>query len=206
MSCGGRPVGAPALASEMGGTMTAELVGRAKRGEGAAFEALVARSYDRLYAIAVRILREDALAEDAVQDALIHAWREIRGLREPERFDAWITRLVVNACRDQVRRDRRRPMEIAVQPIDAEPARSDAIADLADRDQLERGFRRLTVEQRAVLVLHHYQGLRAAEIARILGVPEGTVASRIHYATRAMRAALEADLRPVGPTRAGETA
>jgi RNA polymerase sigma-70 factor (ECF subfamily) len=186
--------------------MTAELVGRAKAGDATAFEALVLPSYDRLFALAIRIMRDETVAEDAVQDALIHAWREIRGLREPDRFDAWLTRLVVNACRDQARRSRRRPIEVAVLPIDGPPAREDAIADLADRDQLERGFRRLTVDQRAILVLHHYQGLRAPEIARVLGIPEGTVASRIHYATRAMRAALEADLRAVGPTRAGETA
>jgi RNA polymerase sigma-70 factor, ECF subfamily len=169
--------------------LTSELVERAQRGDHEAFDALAAAAYHRLYAIARRILRDGYAAEDAVQDALVKAWREVRGLRDPAAFDAWLHRLLVNACNDQVRRSRRRPVELPALPIErAEP--HDDYARLADRDELERAFLDLSVEHRAVLVLTHYVGLPAPEIARILRIPSGTVASRLHYGTRAMRASL----------------
>jgi RNA polymerase sigma-70 factor (ECF subfamily) len=169
--------------------VTSELVERAQRGDHEAFDALATAAYHRLYAIARRILRDGYAAEDAVQDALVKAWREIRGLRDPGAFDAWLQRLLVNACRDQARRTRRRPIELPALPIDRAEPRDD-LAQLADRDELERAFLELSVEHRAVLVLTHYVGLPAPEIARILGIPPGTVASRLHYGARAMRAAL----------------
>jgi RNA polymerase sigma-70 factor (ECF subfamily) len=169
--------------------LTSELVERAQRGDHEAFDALAAAAYHRLFAIARRILRDGYAAEDAVQDALVKAWREIRGLRDPGAFDAWLHRLLVNACNDQVRRSRRRPVELAALPVDRAASRDD-LAQLADRDELERAFLDLSVEHRAVLVLTHYVGLPAPEIARILRIPPGTVASRLHYGTRAMRASL----------------
>jgi RNA polymerase sigma-70 factor, ECF subfamily len=169
--------------------VTSDLVERAQRGDHEAFDALATAAYHRLYAIARRILRDGYAAEDAVQDALVKAWREIQGLRDPGAFDAWLHRLLVNACNDHARRTRRRPVELPALPIDRIEPRDD-LAQLADRDELERAFLELSVEHRAVLVLTHYVGLPANEVSRILGIPPGTVASRLHYGARAMRAAL----------------
>jgi RNA polymerase sigma-70 factor (ECF subfamily) len=185
--------------------MQGDLVRRAQRGEVEAFEVLATAAYDRLYAVARRILRDGDRAEDAVQECLVRAWRGLRGLRDPDRFEAWLHRLLVNACYEESRRGRSRTLEVHVLPLDR-PAGSDIAADLADRDQLERGFRRLPVEQRAVLVLHHYLGLQTSEIAATLGIPEGTARSRLHYATLAMRAVLEADARPALVVQGGRTA
>jgi len=174
--------------------VTEELVRRVQRGEHAAFETLAAAAIDRLYAIARRILRDPSAAEDAVQECLVRAWRDARALRDPRRWDAWLYRLLLNACRDEQRRSRRRPVAISIEPIEL-PGDFRELAGVEGRDELERGFRRLTVEHRMALAMHLYLGLRPAEIARTLGIPEGTAASRIHYASRALRSALEADLR-----------
>jgi len=177
-----------------------ELVERAAKGEAAAFEALVRRSSDRLYAIAYRILRDPYLAEDAVQGVLVTIWDELPRLRDPDRFDAWTYRLVVRASVAEARRERRgAQVPLLPDDNDASPA-PDQYRAVADRDQLERGFRRLTPEQRAVLVLQHYAGLSLAEIADVLGIPVGTAGSRVHYAARALRAALEADARAAAGT------
>ena len=168
--------------------MTTELVERAQRGDHEAFDVLATAAYHRLYAIARRILRDGYAAEDAVQDALIRAWRDLRGLRDRERFDAWLHRLLIHACADQSRRSRRR-LETTVDLIDR-PDDADDFARVADRDQIERAFLELTVEHRSVLVLAHYVGLPAAEVAEILGIPTGTVYSRLHHGSRAMRASL----------------
>ena len=169
------------------------LVEAAQRGDHGAFEALAIGAADRLYTIARLILRDTHLAEDAVQEALVHAWRDLPRLRDPERFDAWLRRLLVNACADQGRHRRRWSAEIQI--VRAEPAMNDATGSMADRDQLERGFRRLKPEQRAAVVLHFYLGLTLAEVAESLGIPEGTAKSRLHYATETLRAALDADAR-----------
>jgi RNA polymerase sigma-70 factor (ECF subfamily) len=169
-----------------------DLVVRAKAGDHDAFSALAAGSIGRLLATARLVLRDEALAEDAVQDALVKAWREIRALRDPGAFDAWLHRLLVNACRDNARRTRRRVFEGPALPIERVEPRDD-LARLADRDELERAFLELSVEHRAVLVLTHYLGLPAPEVARVLGIPPGTVASRLHYGARAMRTALGRD-------------
>ena len=173
--------------------MRRDLVAAAARGDHEAFEVLATSAGDRLYAVARLILRESDLAEDAVQEALVRAWRQLPSLRDPDRFDAWLYRLVVNACADQGRQLRRRSEQVRALPIDLPIG--DPTEAVADREQLERGFDRLKPEQRAVVVLHYYNGFSAAEIARILGVPEGTARSRLHYATEAMRAALAADSR-----------
>jgi len=176
-----------------------DLVEAAQRGDHEAFEALATAAGDRLFAIAFLILRDRPRAEDAVQEALVHAWRELPRLRDVERFDAWLRRLLVNACADEGRHQRRWASEVKL--IHVEPATEDAAGSLADRDQLDRGFRRLKPEQRAVVVLHFYLGLPVPEIADTLGIPAGTVKSRLHYATSTLRAALEADARqPVAAT------
>ena len=173
--------------------MQRDLVEAAQRGDHDAFEVLAKASGDRLFAIARLILRDRDGAEDAVQEALVRAWRELPQLRDPERFAAWIYRLVVNACADQGRHQRRWSAEVRV--LRFEPQTSDGARSFADRDQLERGFRRLKPDQRVVVVLHFYAGLPVPEVAEILGIPLGTAKSRLHYAMEALRAALEADAR-----------
>ena len=187
--------GRKARRSDEEGTMQRDVVVRAQHGDHDAFTALVTPRLDRLYAAAGLILRSQDRAEDAVQDALVRAWVGLRGLRDPERFEAWLYRLVVNACYRTSRREAgRRLVEIPSLPIDG-PAMPDGQQALALRDQLERGFRRLPPDQRAVLVLHFYLDLPDAQVADALGVPLGTMKSRLHRATAALRAALEADDR-----------
>jgi RNA polymerase sigma-70 factor (ECF subfamily) len=175
-----------------------DLVERARRGEHEAFDALARLVSGRLFAVAYRIVRDHYLAEDAVQQALITIWNELPRLRDPERFDAWTYRLIVRSSVTEARRERRGGASIQLLPEDSDVSPApDQYRAVADRDQLERGFRRLTPEQRAILVLQHYAGQSLAEIADILGIPVGTAGSRLHYATRALRAALEADGRNV---------
>lgn len=174
--------------------MLRTLVDRAKSGDGEAFDALARTVGDRCMAIACRILRDADLAEDAVQAALIIAWRDLRTLRDPDRFEAWLHRILTNACYAEARRGRRWLVQMRVLPVDGAFDSGD-ILTVDDRDQLERALRRLTLEQRAVLVFHHYLGLSPIEVAERLGVPIGTVKSRLHYATAALRASLEADAR-----------
>ena len=175
--------------------MTRDLVERAMAGDHDAFSELARVSIGRLYVVARLILRDDGKAEDATQEALVAAWAHLAGLRDPDRFEAWLHRLLVNACYREAGRDKRRGrIKARVSMIDM--STSDASIDLANRDQLERGFRRLDTDQRSVLVLHYYLGYRLDEVAEVLGVPTGTVRSRLHRASRAMRAALEADARP----------
>lgn len=166
------------------------------RGDREAFGVLVVHTSDRMYAIATRILRDSELAEDALQGALLTAWRQLPTLRDPDRFDAWVRRLLVHACYAEARRQRSWAANVRVLPVDG-PAAPDMLVSVADRDALDRAFRRLTIEQRAVFVLHHHVGLQLVEIAETLGVPAGTARSRLHYATRALRAAVEADAAPV---------
>ena len=173
--------------------MLTPLVVRAQQGDEEAFVAIVRAVGDHCLSIAFRILRDVDVAEDAVQAAIVTAWREIRNLRDPDRFEAWLHRMLVNSCYDEAKRLRSRRAIVDLLP-DGGFAGDDTMT-VHDRDQLDRGFRRLTPEQRAVLVLHHYVGLTVPEVADHLGIPVGTVKSRLHYATNAMRAAIEADAR-----------
>jgi RNA polymerase sigma-70 factor (ECF subfamily) len=173
-----------------------DIVELAQQGDREAFAMLARSSADRLYAVAYRILRDSGRAEDAVQQTLVTAWRELPGLRDSARFDAWIHRLLVHACYDEIRNARRWGATVQLLPTDGPVTRDEALS-VADRDQLERGFRRLPPEQRSLLVLRHYLGLTPTEIAAFLGIPEGTARSRLHYAHRAMRAALEAAERSI---------
>jgi RNA polymerase sigma-70 factor (ECF subfamily) len=184
------------------GLMQRQLVEQARKGDRDAYEALASAAFDGLYALAHRILRDPDRTDDAVQECLFRAWRQIPRLRDPDRFDAWLRRLLVNACYDEARRSRRRLREVHVLPLDR-PGVHDASGGLADRDELERGFQRLSVEHRTVLVLTHYLGMSAREVAETLGIPVGTAQSRLLYAVRAMRAVLEADARPVQVAEGG---
>ena len=185
--------------------MQADLVRRARSGDREAFGVLAGASVDRLYAVARLILRDAELAEDAAQETLVRAWRDLPSLRDVERFDAWIYRLIVRACADIGRQRRRWRAELTILPSD--PIELDRSADLADRDELERGLRRLNEAQRTVLVLTYYLGFSPGAVAEALDIPIGTAKSRLHYAIEALRAALEADARAL-PTaaRGGRTA
>jgi len=171
----------------------ADLVEQARRGDREAFSVLAGGAIDRLYAIARLILRDTELAEDATQDALVRAWRDLPSLRDADRFDAWLYRIVVRSCSDVGRHRRRWRTEITVLPN--EPATPDGASELADRDQIERGLRRLTDAQRTILALNFYVGLSAPEVAEALEIPVGTAKSRLHYAIEALRAAIAADER-----------
>jgi RNA polymerase sigma-70 factor (ECF subfamily) len=175
--------------------MDTDLVIRAQHGDEEAFASLAVVAGDRLHAVAHRILRDIDLAEDATQQALLTVWQDLPTLRDPARFDAWSYRLLVRACYAEARRTRRWAPNIRLLPAD-EPAGSDGSGTVVDRDQLERGFRRLSIDHRAVVVLHHYLDMPLDEVADVLGVPVGTVRSRLLHAMRGLRAALDADARP----------
>ena len=172
--------------------MRTRLVERASEGDEVAFAELVDLDGGRCYAIAYRILRDVERAQDAVQQAFLLAWRELPRLRDPERFEVWLHRLVVNACYEEFRRYRRWSTNVRTLPIDG-PAAPDSTVSIDDRDALERAFLGLTPEHRAVVVLHHHVGMPLTSIAVVTGVPLGTVKSRLHYATRILRGALATD-------------
>jgi RNA polymerase sigma-70 factor (ECF subfamily) len=172
--------------------MRTGLVERARDGDDVAFTALVDLEGDLCYAIAYRILRDAERAQDAVQQAFLLAWRELPRLRDPERFGPWLHRLLVNACYEELRRHRRWSTYIRALPVDG-PDGPDPTVSVDDRDALDRAFERLTPQHRAAFVLHHHAGLSLAEVAEVVGVPVGTVKSRLHYATRTLRMAIVAD-------------
>jgi RNA polymerase sigma-70 factor (ECF subfamily) len=177
-----------------------DLVERARGGDRDAFAILVHQVSDGLYAVAFRILRDVGLAEDALQNALLTTWRQLPQLRDVERFEAWSRRILVHGCYAEARRSRRWTANLRA--LDEQgPTTPDISAGLADRDELERIFRRLPLEQRAVFVLHHYIGLSLVEVAETLGIPAGTARSRLHYATRALRDAMLAPALPVEEAR-----
>jgi RNA polymerase sigma-70 factor (ECF subfamily) len=177
------------------------LVEQARRGDREAFSVLAGGVVDGLYAIARLILRDTDLAEDATQDALVRAWRDLPSLRDAERFDAWMHRLIVRSCADIGRHRRRWRAEITL--VRSEPFEPDGVSALADRDQVERGLRRLNDAQTSILVLHFYVGMSLGEAAEALDIPVGTAKSRLHYAIEAFKAALAADERSAIDT-AGE--
>lgn len=167
------------------------------RGDHDAFAALIGAASTRLYALACLILRDPARAEDATQDAFIRAWREVPRLRDADKFDARLRRLVVNSCYDEARRNKRRAEVTLFSVIDRTVI--DTSAAMGETDRIERAFRRLPLDQRSVLVLQHYLELSHTEIAETLGLPLGTVKSRVRYGIAAMRSALEADDRAATP-------
>jgi RNA polymerase sigma-70 factor (ECF subfamily) len=175
--------------------MDTDLVIRAQHGDTGAYALIATEIASRFLAVARRILRDQDLAEDATQQALLTTWRDLRQLRDPARFEAWSYRVLVRACYTEGRRERRWAPNLRLLPTD-ESIVDDDLSSVVDRDQLERGFRHLSLEHRTVVVMHHYLDLPLERIADILGVPTGTVHSRLHHVMRALRAALEADLRP----------
>jgi RNA polymerase sigma-70 factor, ECF subfamily len=182
--------------------MDTDLVIRAQRGDEQAFASLAVACGDRLHAVAHRILRDIELAEDATQQALLAIWRDLPQLRDPARFEAWSYRLLLRACYAEGKRVRHWTPNLRLLP-NQEPAAPEGFGSVVDRDQLERGFKRLSIEHRAVVVLHHYLEMTVDEVAQTMGVPPGTVRSRLHFAMRALRSALEADARPAAGEVAG---
>ena len=174
--------------------MDKQLVTRAQHGDEAAFAMLAVDVGPRFHAVAYRILRDVALAEDAVQQALIETWQDLPQLRDPARFEAWAYRVLVRVCYAQAKRARRRLVEVEL-PATELPAAHDAYAAVIDREQLEHAFERLRVEQRAVVVLHHYLGMPVKDVAEAVGAPVETVRSRLKRALAVLRGALEADAR-----------
>lgn len=172
--------------------MQVELVERAAEGDHDAFSELVRLDGDRCYAIAIGIVRDRERAQDVVQQAYLLAWRDLPRLRDPERFEPWLHRILVRCCYQEARRFRRWTIGVVALPVDgqSEPGRSDSTVSVADRDALERAFADLSPEHRAVVILHHHIGWSVQEVAEIVGVPAGTVKSRLHHATRNLRASI----------------
>lgn len=169
-----------------------DLVERAKRGDHDAFAVLVRGTIARLDAAARLILRDPDLARDAVQEGFTRAWRDLAALRDPDRFEAGLHRLVIHSCIDVTRRRRRRPMEVELTPIDG-PATADVASTIADREQLDLALRRLDPEWRAVVVLYYYLEMPLPDVASTLGIPLGTAKSRLHRSLAAMRVTIGAD-------------
>jgi RNA polymerase sigma-70 factor (ECF subfamily) len=174
--------------------MRADLVERARNGDREAFGQLAAGEVDRLLVIARLVMRDADHADDAVQEALIRCWRQLPSLRDVDHFDGWLYRILVRTIADEANRHRRLVRQVRV--IDVEPSIDDPLQVIADREQIERGFDRLSIDQRTIVVLRHFVGLPLGEVGTALGIPAGTAKSRYHYAMSALRAALEADARP----------
>jgi RNA polymerase sigma-70 factor (ECF subfamily) len=187
------------------GVMQRDLVERARKGDHDAFAELAGAAISRLDGAAWLMLRDVEQAKDAVQNALVRAWRDLPTLRDPDRFDAWLHRLLVHACIDEARRLRRHRLDVELTSISV-PSIVDDVSAVEDRDRLERGFLRIEPELRAVIVLHHYLDLPMPAVASILGIPLGTAKSRLHRALNEMRAALDADARVRGDLVEGRPA
>ena len=166
---------------------------RARAGDPVAFGRLAAAEVDRLLIVARLILGDRDAADDAVQETLVRCWRYLPTLRDLDRFAAWLNRILMRAIADEMKRRRR--WEASIDSVQVEPYIAGDMTAIADREQLERGFQRLSVDHRAVVVLHHYVGLSMVQVAEVVGVPEGTARSRYHYAMSALRAALDAERR-----------
>ena len=171
--------------------MDRDVVERARSGDQEAFAELVHQVSDTLLGVARRILRDPGLAEDVLQNALLTIWRKLPHLRDVDHFEGWAFRILVHACYADAPRNRRWASTIHLLHTDVASGVDD-MQKVSDRDELDQAFRRLPLDQRAVFVLHHHVGLPLVVVAETLGIPDGTARSRLHYATRALRAAFEA--------------
>jgi len=170
-----------------------DLVDRAKGGDREAFEQVARAVATRLYATAMLVLRDSDLASEAVQEALIDMWRKLPTLRDTQAFEAWLNKILVRRCYEAARQSKRFRFDVRAIEVDTGTRSDEWLVDT--RDEIERAFRRLTPEQRAVLVVHHRLGLSDADAATALGIPVGTMKSRLNRATVALRAGIEADSR-----------
>ncbi len=178
----GRPQAAIAL--------DVDLVERAATGDVAAFEALVEARLSRAFRTASAILGNEADAADVVQEAFVAAWRQLPALRNGAKFDAWLNKVIVNRCRDLLRR-RRRSREVAIDD-GPEPRGADTTASVGESAAINAAFEHLSADQRHLLVMHHVNRVSVVDLARQLGVPEGTAKWRLHAARGALERALEA--------------
>lgn len=185
--------------------MQQELVLRAKNGDHGAFDALVRPEIDRLYGLAGLLLSDRSRAEDAVQEGLLRAWRDLPKLRDPDRFGAWLRRLVVNASYDEGRRLGRRRGEVELKAHHDRATSADATDGLLDRDELVQAFRRLKKDERTVIALRYYLDLSTADAASSLGIREVTYRSKLRRALRTLDAAMAADARTATGTDGGRT-
>ena len=193
--------------AEVVARMTRELVRRAIEGDHDAFSSLVDASVDRLYGVATLILRDPDRAQDAVQEALVSAWKDVRALRDPDAWDAWLHRITVWACYRASRKERRRKeVELKVLPDPDRAVAMDSAMVLANRDLIQRHLNDLPIEHRAVVVLRFYLDLPLDEVGDILDIPVGTVKSRLHRALASLResmASAQPDTPPVGVVKDG---
>ena len=184
-------VGGDALVSGRSiGATRIELVERARSGDPDAFETLVRAAGDHLLAVARKILRDPDAAEDALQQAVIRGWRSLPHLRDPARFDQWLYRILVMCCYAEA--NRRRRVAATVRQLPLEQSIGDGVDAVADREALDEAFKVLTPMHRAVVVLHFFADLPMTDVAEVLGIQPGTARSRLHYALRSLRAALDA--------------
>ena len=183
--------------------MDQDLVTRAQQGDQSAFEALTVADQTRLFKVAYGILRDRHLAEDAMQQAFLDIWRHLPSLRDAAKYEAWSYRLLVHACYAEAKRKPRWVTDDEVLQTDVLRA-PDAYHEVIDRDALERGFQRLTIDHRAVIVLRYLLDMTPEEVADTLGIPRKTVYSRLDRAVQGMRGAIEADSRPATPTPSGQ--
>lgn len=186
--------------------MDQDLVVRAQHGDEGAFESLTVANHSRLYRVAYGILRDRHLAEDATQQAFLDIWRNLARLDDPARFEGWSYRLLVHACYAEAKRTPRWVPDVDIQDSRVALA-PDEYGRIIDRDLLERGFRHLSVEHRTVIVLRCLLDMPMDQVAETLGIPVGTVGSRLHRAVSALRAALQAEARPIvlAPVHQGVT-
>lgn len=171
--------------------MDRELLDRARAGDREAFELIVLAKGEPLFRTALAILGNEADARDATQEAFIGAWRALPRLRDVERFDAWLGRILINECRMALRHRRRvREVPMEVSPDSADADFRPRFTEAPDSADFDDAFNRLSVEQRAILVLHHLHGYGVGEIAAWLGIPSGTVKWRLSRARKALAAEL----------------
>jgi RNA polymerase sigma-70 factor (ECF subfamily) len=182
-----------------------DLVIQAQGGDHAAFERLALVVSDRVHGIAFNILRDRDRAEDATQQTLLAIWRDLPQLRDPARFEAWVYRIAVRACHTEARRTRRWLSVVSPWSGGGATVSDAGIEAVADRDQFDRAFRRLSVDQRTVIVLHHYLGLTIEQVAETVGVSDGTVKSRLSRGYARLRTALAVDANTGETTRMGVT-
>ena len=185
---GHRPEGRIAI----GPAADRSLVDRARDGDLDAFEQLVRARMDAVYRLTHAIVIDEADAADAAQETFVAAWRQIRSLRDPARFDAWLQRIAVNAARMTLRARRRRTVR-EVATSSAVDATSEQTADASDASLLTTALHHLSADQRTLLALHHLEGRSVAELAALLEIPAGTVKSRLFTARQALDAAIAAE-------------
>ena len=178
--------------------MDERLVRQVQEGDQEAFRTLVVANHARMLRVAQGVLRDPHVAEDAVQQAFLDIWRDIRRLRDASRFEGWSYKLLLRVCYAEAKRMPEWVPDSRI-PASAEPRAGDVFGVVVDRDQLSRGFQHLSTDHRAVIVLRYLLDLSPEQVAEALEIPRKTVYSRLGRAMDALRAALEAESRSPNP-------